>query len=124
MIKITLVSAFFWGLVSSFIASRQKRNAYLWFLIGSLFGAFGLGFLFFSRKKPTPAPPKPQPILEQPLTYWYYLSGKTRHGPMSYDALKKSFYADKVTEETYLWNEDMTDWAKLKTLPIHEQLTS
>ncbi len=125
MIKITLISAFFWGLISSFVAGRQKRNAYLWFLIGSLFGAFGLGCLFFFRKKTAPtAPPKPEPVKDQPLTYWYYLSDTTRLGPMSFDALKKSFYEDKVTEETYVWNEDMLDWAKLKTLPIHQQLTT
>lgn len=118
-----LISSLFWGLLSSFLAGRQKRNAYLWFLIGSLFGAIGMGFLFFSRKKTAPAPPKPALSTEpEPLIYWYYLIGASRNGPMTTAALKKLFTEDKISEETYLWNENMNDWAKLKDLPIFSNL--
>ena len=44
---------------------------------------------------------------------YYYLSGETKVGPLSLDALK---YA-RITPGTLIWNSALPDWVEARTLP-------
>ena len=36
---------------------------------------------------------------------------------MSFDRLKQAWVEDQVARDTFLWNEDMEDWKRVKDLP-------
>ncbi|MCP4347354.1 MAG: DUF4339 domain-containing protein [Desulfobacterales bacterium] len=47
---------------------------------------------------------------------WYYVDGDSRVGPIDDDKFNKLISANKVTSETLVWHEGMTDWQELGTL--------
>ena len=119
---LTLVSGLFTGLVAGYIANRRKKNIYLWFGIGFFFGLLGLFALFFIRQKRKPSPLKEEIILPPDLKgpkdkLWYYVD-KTRkaEGPFSHSYLNSLWKEGKIDQATYVWNEEMKDWAELKSL--------
>lgn len=114
------------GCISAYIAKGRGKNPYLWFGLGMIFGLFGVIFAFFiPAKKGRRRPGSQHPTKEQVVTlditptlgsfskesYWYYLDGQNaQQGPMSYDALKRSFFEGKVKTSTYIWNEQLENW--------------
>ena len=117
MLQIALISSLGWGCLNAWLAKRSGRNPYRWFLIGVLLGAFGVGFLMIGRKKHKPAPQKETPeITFSPNVFWYYLNGKEKVGPMSSQAIEKIYLDDKIDANTFIWNEEMDDWKRLKDL--------
>ena len=120
-----LISSTVWGTINAYLARRRGKNPYRWFLIGFLFGAFGFGFLIFDRKKPVKKKAlKARATTPNPFTYWYYLKGEERFGPMSFDALKKAFIAEKVEGSSLVWNEEMENWQELSQIPLYEQIST
>ncbi len=113
-----------WGPLSFNFAKKKGRNPRRWYTVGFFFGLIGFSILMFLKPKQKPAPtPTPEPAKPLPLSYWYYLDKGDQIGPMSLDALKKAFITDKITEESYVWNEEMTDWEPLKNVPAYKHLT-
>lgn len=123
----TIVSAVLFGLISTYFAIRRKRNPYLWFTIGFFFGMLGLFAIFLSpqrrkapkKKAPIPTPQeKPLPILPGPLDkFWYYLDPSHQQvGPMSHSAITKALREGLISQATYVWNEDMSEWKKVEEL--------
>ncbi|MCP4108623.1 MAG: DUF4339 domain-containing protein [Desulfobacteraceae bacterium] len=65
---------------------------------------------------------------------WYYVDGDNRVGPIDDNKFNKLISANKVTSETLVWHEGMTDWQELGTLntgdsdyvsaSAHEQICS
>lgn len=115
-----IVSATFMGGVSAYLAYKRKKNPYLWFIVGFLFGLLGIFAIFFatSRKKPAPVVPKPEPVLtiQGPTDkFWFYLDPDNRqNGPMSRDSLTTAWKEGKLNLSTYVWHEEMPDWKPLK----------
>lgn len=114
-------SWFVLGALSAHYAKKRGRNPFRWFMIGLFFGLFGLIVLFYMPNKnkelqaaeaevlPS-APPEP---LGPPKSnkFWYYLDPNNQQfGPMSYDALQSAWKDGRVTAQTYVWNEDLTNW--------------
>lgn len=125
MIQMVLISSTVWGAINAYLARRRGKNPYQWFLFGFLFGAIGFGFLMFAPKKAVKKEtPKVPEIKPNPLTYWYYLKGEERFGPMSFDALKKAFIADKIENTSLVWNEEMEDWQELSQIPLYDQIST
>jgi hypothetical protein len=118
-------------------AKQRGRNPQGWFIIGFLFGIFGLLFLFLlpskknlpqqqSQKKGSQGVPLDEPqmksrLLQNPLIeaidpahiskLWYYLDGANQQfGPMSINALSNAWQEGKVTIKTYVWNEELENW--------------
>ncbi len=120
-----LIGGAIMGLLTSYIAYRRGRNLYLWFAIGFLFGIFGvMGIFFATRNKKKEIPiasepvPVPQPIIVGPIDkFWYYLDpAHVQQGPMSHDALTSAWREGKITPNTYVWHEDLSDWKPLQEL--------
>ena len=118
----TFLAAFLFGALSAYLAHRRHQNPYKWFLIGFLFGAFGLFAVFFfpQRKKASlPVPEeKPLPTINGPLDkLWYYLDPThQQQGPMSHNALTTAFREGRISLTTYVWNEELTEWKALQEL--------
>lgn len=112
------------GVFAGYSAHRRGQNPYFWFLIGFLFGCLGLlAFFFFDRqkqmsRKKAPMAPKPEPKIVGPRDkFWYYVDEKReQNGPMSLDALQKSWKEGKVKKSTLVWNEELPEWKPLKDL--------
>ena len=112
------------GFSCAHFARRRGRNHKTWFIIGLLFGIFGLIALFlFPIRKPQPLgeqAPAPMPKLaaissDHSDKLWYFLDEqKAQFGPMSIDALSREWREGKVGEQTYVWNETMENWARVQ----------
>lgn len=124
----TLLAALFIGTLSAYLGYRRKRNPYLWFFVGFLFGVFGILAIFFapqlkSKKKLNASEPVP-PVVVDPLAslgpkdkFWYYLDPNYhQQGPMSLEALKGAWKEGKVNPLTYVWHEELADWKPLRDL--------
>ncbi len=110
------------GALSAYLAIRQGRNPYLWFFIGIFFGLLGILVMFFApgKQKPrqtaVPAAPLIEEILVGPTDkFWYYLDEThEQKGPMSFSALNKAWKQGTITTQTFVWNEEFSDWKPLK----------
>jgi hypothetical protein len=122
-----IISAILFGLIATYFAIRRKRNPYLWFVIGFFFGMIGLFAIFLSPSKKKTASQKnepsdkevnPLPIFPGPLDkFWYYLDPSHQQiGPMSHSAIEKALHQGLISQTTYVWNEDMSDWKKIEEL--------
>ncbi|PIS00177.1 MAG: hypothetical protein COT84_08885 [Chlamydiae bacterium CG10_big_fil_rev_8_21_14_0_10_35_9] len=125
------------GFICSFIASKKKRNPYLWFLSGFFFTVFALLILLLlpskNQKIPSEADMKInkqeaieleqtensveeegyQKILDDKL--WYYLDESNNQcGPMTLDALRNEWMEGKVKNTTFVWNEELPEWKPLQ----------
>lgn len=107
------------GAVSAYMAVKRGKNPFLWFFLGMVFGIFGLMFLYFNpQRKPQKQETDPTTIDVTPQfdpahknVLWYYLDPDNRqNGPMSFDLLVRLWKEGKVTNTTYVWNENLDLW--------------
>ena len=126
---------FFWiatGGLSAYLAKKRGKNPYLWFGIGMFLGVLGLFFLLFmpKQKKKVPEPKKEEGVTIDVTPsfkekFWYYLGeGNAQEGPISFDALKRAFHEGKVSDTTYVWNEEMEEWQHFEKVVTTTQPTS
>lgn len=113
------------GFISAYLAHRRGKNPYFWFLIGFVFGIFGvmaffLGSFYQNRAKVDAEipPPLPQPYIEGPADrFWYYLdTTRQQQGPMSFDALTQAWKKGDVSTASFVWHEELTEWKPLQEL--------
>lgn len=125
MSNLYLIISFLFGIISATIAYKNKRNFYFWFLIGFLFCLLGVAILkFFINKDKKKSKINPEQVRYNPLLtpeadkIWYYLDKDEKHSePMSVVALHQAFLKRKINFSTYVWNEEMENWKKIKDLP-------
>lgn len=107
------------GLLSAYIAARRGKDPYFWFFIGAIFGLLGTLTLFFlspAKKKPK----KPALIIESFIEgpaqkFWYYLDpSHQKIGPMSLAALTKAWKNGTISQTTFIWHEELSDWKPLE----------
>jgi len=119
----TFVAAFATGAIGAYLAYRRGRNPYLWFGLGFLFGIFGLFavcFLPFRKKSLQKAvlatSQAPEPTIQGPSDkFWYYLNPEHQQiGPMSLDALTTAWRQEKISLNTFVWNEELPEWKLLQ----------
>lgn len=122
----TFLMSTLFGLMASYFAVRRKRNPYLWFSVGFIFGIFGLCAFFIApqkkrgrRKGQLPKrEARPAPILQGPSDkFWFYLD--TNHaqvGPISYSAILKALNLGQISKNTYVWHENLDEWKKAEDL--------
>ena len=135
----TLLFGLILGALCSYFSRGRGRDPLGWFAIGFFFGIFGLIALFIIPPKvqrlevnasqplegsggaPEIDPVQPKRELPPPseeLTLWYLIDEEgDQQGPMSFDALSRSFHERKVLPSTFVWNEDMEEWKKISDLP-------
>lgn len=108
------------GIASAYFANRLKKDPYIWFLLGFLFGLISLVILLIldiikKKKSPSPQKKRVDDIIDS--RFWYYLSNdKTTLGPLSLCRLKDLFSENKISPNTYVWAEDFKDWTLLKNI--------
>lgn len=118
-----LVVVFSWllfGGASSYFASGRGRDPFAWFLIGMLLGILGLLLLFLlppiveEPQEKEIIPEEPDIIQKEPssrLKTWFYLDEKSQQlGPYSYQEFKRVWKQGKISLQTLVWSEGMTDW--------------
>lgn len=122
MLKYSIIGGILFGSICAYAAKKKNLNQLGWFALGFAFGVFALVVLTFIRpKKVAAALPELEPLFpsESPLTekMWYYLTPEQEQvGPMSYNALERAYRADLISDETYLWNDDLDNWQPLSTI--------
>lgn len=125
MLKIHLIRicvTFLIGVITAVFAKRSKKNPYIWFFSGLIFGVAGLITLFFLNIYEAKKAKKTKKILKRPYViedskFWYYLDDhKKRFGPISLNKLKNLWEENKIFSNTYVWNDNLTEWKILKEL--------
>ena len=132
---ITFFFIVLWGALNSYLAQQRGRNPYLWFFLGIMFGPFPLIVLFLLPKGEKSEAETVAEEVEVPETLdvdginishhapfdqhdWYYLDkDHKQHGPHTYSEMRKFARKEEILEETYVWNESMPQWQKIKDLP-------
>lgn len=115
------------GSINAFLAKRQGKNPYLWFLLGSILGIFGIFLLYYTpavapsqKQTNNPANPTTIDIITNvndadKEKFWYYLDPQNKQfGPMSFDALTRAWHAGTITQKTYVWNENLEHWIRFE----------
>lgn len=120
------------GAITAYIAHfKKQRNPLLWFFIGFFFGLLGLFSLFFLNKKKqqdtivkSPKLPLTTILIKNSLTLpWYYVNKDfLQEGPVSGKRLANLIEKNHLNQETLVWNEDFTEWKKIKEVPEYIQI--
>lgn len=112
----SIVMSTLMGLISGYIAYRQKKSPYIWFFVGFCLGFLGLCFLMLLKPKKVIRKEKTIPVLQGPSDkLWFYLDPTHQQvGPISYGAIAKAFTQGIISQNTYIWHEDLTEWKTLK----------
>lgn len=115
------------GSISAYLAKKRGKNPYLWFFLGTLFGVFGVLFLYFAPKDQAARPKTDDTTPTVDITpkvsesdkekFWYYLDPENKQmGPMSYDGLLRNYGDGTITKDTHVWNENYDEWKPLSDL--------
>lgn len=142
MIYISILLGILFGFSCSELAKNRGRNPRIWFILGLLFGIFGLiTILILPRVKVSDAPaqanksfpqyeelqsksteeehhesinsPPSQNELFQ-MNTWYFLDKThTQTGPVDFNKLVQEFREEKISPDSYVWSEGMADWQKI-----------
>lgn len=115
---IHIVVSFFCGLFSAYLAQKQQKNRYIWFIVGFGLGLLGVMAMFFftqQKKQPSNKPVEPEMSIQGPNDkLWYYLDkNHERKGPMSLNLLTTELRQGKISLSTYVWNEELPSWKLL-----------
>ncbi|MEM7174398.1 MAG: DUF4339 domain-containing protein [Chlamydiota bacterium] len=120
------------GSLCAYQANKRGRHPGAWFVVGILFGIFGLAILYLlpakklssryrrSTRSEAAIPPLSErlPAPSDPHQLWHYLDESTQtQGPMSSYALQDAWTKKKISPSTYVWNEKMENWKRICDLP-------
>jgi hypothetical protein len=127
-----LAASLIFGLIATALAYKFKRNPYLWFFVGFIFGLWGVLSIFITliprhRAERQKAPSKPElhSYIEGPMDrFWYYLDkSREQRGPMSHNALTRAWKKGEVALSTLVWHEDLSNWKQLQDLIRYREST-
>lgn len=120
------------GIICSKIASKKNRNQISWFFLGLFLGLIALLIICFLKpirvNEPILNENQPfainyPPILKSDNNYWYYLdTNKKQIGPMSIKKIIDTFFEGIITHDTFVWNDTMCDWIKLKETELFSKI--
>lgn len=134
--EILALISLFNGSLCAYIASRRGRHVIGWFLIGLFFGLIGLVVLALMPKKTpsnvaavalnsTASLPSAESTIaiesaKEDVTEsasWYYIDNEKKTiGPLSLAKLKEHLTTGILKQESYVWNESMSDWKKVQDI--------
>ena len=122
----SIIMGSLFGIIAGYLAFQRKRNHYLWFLLGFVFGIIAIFALIFAPKKKkarrrvqTMRRKEPSaPVLQGPIDkFWFYLDPTHKQvGPVSHSAIAKAFHLGQISKTTYVWHENLSEWKKLEEL--------
>lgn len=108
------------GSIAAYVAKQKKQEPYRWFFLGFLFGLLAILYLclFVKTDKPSIETISPLPSIQKPKAkgnFWFYLDpSQEKHGPMNFESLLEIWKLGEISLETYVWNETLEDWKRLK----------
>lgn len=70
-----------------------------------------------SRPQPAPTPSVSAGSATVTLPWFVAIKGQ-QHGPVSFDDVVSMLRDGKISERSYLWNEQMPNWTRMRDLPI------
>jgi hypothetical protein len=126
------------GIATAYVAQQKGRDPRIWLFIGLLLGIFGLILVYFlpsvEEKKAESSEneieifplssTEIEPISDLvPQGYkskkWFYLTqDRQQIGPLSFQELKDKWVSKSLTEDSYVWCEDMPEWHPLSSLKL------
>lgn len=120
----------FWGFLCSKIAKAKNRNQYYWFILGFFLCLIALVSIIFLKpiksstsKNIIKQNPDQLSLINTDNNYWYYLDiNKNQVGPMSLKKLFESYLEGIISDNTFVWNDTMTKWMKLKEVTIFSNI--
>lgn len=128
------------GASTAYLANQKGRDPLLWSmgiltlsLLGPLVALVGIAFLYFlpavddtdesiperhEFEELLPIPPEEKFAQElSRLEWFYYDSQRERHGPLSFLQLQDAWANTFLSDDTYVWNENMDTWKKASDVP-------
>ena len=113
----------FFGVLCAFLAKRQGKRQWIWFLIGIFLGLLGVILILTLpfiekrlRRKRSAKPKVPPPPRRHDL--WFYLdSAHRQQGPLPFADLAKEWKDKGIEEETFVWSDGMEEWKHLRDVP-------
>lgn len=117
----TIFISICFGLISSYLAYKRRKNPYLWFFIGFFLGALGFFaiILFSNFKKKAPKKKRISVLtLEGPQDkMWFYLDDSHNQiGPLSFQSMKDKVKEGSLQKQSFVWYEGLASWKKLEEL--------
>ena len=128
------------GFITAYFAYKSKKNYYIWFVAGTLYGIFAILFLLFlnyrdyrknkKKKTLTKNVKKEEKQLNLEISLkdsklWYYLDKENKKfGPHSLTRLERLLQEKYITENTYVWNQDLKNWKLLKNTKEYYKLSN
>lgn len=113
--KLYILSALVW-LAGFLILSGQKRKA------TTPLAQDLSGFSHSSKPEPAVMQTKIQTDSSYPFTpskIWYYIDQEgVRQGPISSSGIARAFEKGKLTIDSLVWNEELTDWIPVSSLLV------
>ena len=115
----TILIAALFGLISSYVAFKRKKNPYLWFFIGFLLGALGIFAVIFLSdfaKKRKTKKRLTRLIFDGPQDkLWFYLDAEHKQvGPISFQSLGENLRQGIINSQTFVWHENLNSWKKIE----------
>lgn len=107
---------------TSQIAERKGRSPLGWFILGFLFGLFGLAAIYFVpplKRSSDPNTIEVEPvIIEKTPKFdtekWYYLDlERKQQGPFSFQELQNLWVKRTIGVQTYVWCASMSGWKRI-----------
>ena len=126
----TLLSILTWvlfGCAAAVWSKSRGRSPLAWFIIGAIFGIFGLILLFLlptvvDQEKEAAeviVEEKPAPAEEfLPANDWFYLNDdKKSCGPIGMREMKELWAKGLLKERSWVWHEAIGDWKRVEFVP-------
>lgn len=127
--RLVLLLSFIIALSGAYLAKKHNRKPLFWFLMTFLFGVFGLFTLYIlifykAKKKKTQNTNGKVKILTLPFNYlWYYLNHENQTvGPISSPKLLEEYQKGTISQNTYLWHDELETWKKPSEIKELEEL--
>lgn len=118
----TLVWIFF-GIAAAIWAKERGRSPIIWFVIGTVFGIFGIIALFLlpsyipgaqeERESLVPKEPQGEQTFFPTIDWFYMGSDKKPHGPQTLHQIKEMFQEKKLSSQSWVWHESIMDWKRI-----------
>jgi len=132
---LSLVLLIMFGFLTGYIAKRKGRDPVIWTMVGIIFGMIGTLLLLalpaYKEKSQIKEDQNDEMEINELAVFskedcsaklfqtnWYYLNEKLeQNGPYAFNLLKKIWIDGKITPNSFIWTEGMTNWEKILDLP-------
>ena len=141
MLFLSLILSILFGWGTSYLAQQRGRDPVIWFLLGMFLGILGplvvlvmpdaskqKGKTQGSSSNPFYTGPDSTTIEVQPSEvytvtqfhqheWYYYDQAQERHGPITFEDLRRMWHDNVVGGNTFVWHEGRDSWTRISEIP-------